>query len=119
MNTDTTTRRTVGPVTGAATAGGVLGTALAQILVHVLPYLADVEVAVSVVLTALLALLGGYLVPPQKPAVVTPTTDPNVFDGVENVEEGETVAVPDYGVPVTETESRAAHPALGDAADYR
>src|SRR5699024_11561905 len=57
--------RTVGPVTGAATAGGGLGAAIAQILVHYVDSLAEVETAVTVVITVALALIGGYLIPPQ------------------------------------------------------
>ena len=59
--------RTVGPVTGAATAGGGLGAAIAQIIIHFWPYLEPVESAVTVVLTVILALVGGYLVPPENP----------------------------------------------------
>ena len=57
--------RTVGPVTGAATAGGGLGAAIAQILVHYVDSLAEVETAVTIVITVALALIGGYLIPPQ------------------------------------------------------
>ena len=59
--------RVVGPVTGAATAGGGLGAAIAQIIIHFWPYLEPVESAVTVVLTVILALVGGYLVPPKNP----------------------------------------------------
>lgn len=59
--------RTVGPVTSATAVGGGLGAALAQILVHLWPYLEPVESAVTVVLTAILALVAGYLVPPKDP----------------------------------------------------
>lgn len=58
-------KRTVGPVTGASTAGGGLGAALSQILVHYIDSLSEVETAVTVVLTVVLALIGGYLIPPQ------------------------------------------------------
>ena len=60
--------RVVGPVTGAATAGGVLGAAISQIIIHFWPYLEPVESAVTVVLTVVLALVGGFLVPPKDPA---------------------------------------------------
>lgn len=59
--------RVVGPVTGAATAGGGLGAAIAQIIIHFWPYLEPVESAVTVVLTVILALAGGYMVPPKNP----------------------------------------------------
>ena len=60
--------RVVGPVTSAATAGGGLGAAIAQIIIHFWPYLEPVESAVTVVLTVVLALVGGFLVPPKDPA---------------------------------------------------
>ena len=60
--------RQIGPVTGAATAGGGLGAAIAQIIIHFWPYLEPVESAVTVVLTVVLALVGGYLIPPKDPA---------------------------------------------------
>ena len=95
-------KRTVGPVTGAATVGSGLGAALAQILVHLVPTLQPVESALTLVFLAALGLLGGYLIPPQKPAIVTDTPNPDVFDGQANVEEGERVAVPDYHAPAVE-----------------
>lgn len=65
MSTTVTPKRTVGAVTGAATAGGTVGAAIAQIIVHLVPSLDPVEAAITVLLTAILALVGGYLVPPK------------------------------------------------------
>lgn len=96
---DMQVRRTVGPVTGAATVGGAVGAAIAQVVVHVWPYLGPVETALTVLIAAALSLLGGWLVPPQRPAVVTPTEDPDVYEG-RHVREGEVVAVPDPVDPV-------------------
>lgn len=56
--------RSIGKVTTASASGGAIGAALAQILVHLVPYLSPVEAAITVILTAGIALLGGYLVPP-------------------------------------------------------
>ena len=97
-------KRTVGPVTTSATVGAGVGVALAQLVVLVFPDLAPGEFALSVVLTSLLGLLGGFLVPSQKPAIVTDTADPNVFSGQDNVVEGERVAVPDYHAPAVESD---------------
>lgn len=60
-----TNKRTVGPVTGASAVGGSLGAALAQLIVHVWPYLQEVEAAVTIIMTAILAVVGGYLIPPK------------------------------------------------------
>lgn len=97
-----TPARSIGRVTTSSTAGAGLGAALSQIIIHLVPSLGPVEAAVSVVLTVLLGLLGGYLVPPTKPAIVTDTPNPDVFDGQANVEEGERVAVPDYHATAVE-----------------
>ena len=56
--------RSIGKVSTAAASGGAIGAAFAQILVHLVPYLSPVEAAITVILTAGIALLGGYLVPP-------------------------------------------------------
>lgn len=58
-------RRTVGPVTGASAVGGSLGAAIGQLIVHFFPTLEPVETAVTVIITAILAVVGGYLVPPK------------------------------------------------------
>ena len=58
-------RRTVGPVTGASAVGGSLGAAIGQLIVHFFPTLQPVETAVTVIITAVLAVVGGYLVPPK------------------------------------------------------
>lgn len=55
--------RSIGKVTTASASGGAIGAAFAQILVHLVPYLSPVETAITVILTAVIALLGGYLVP--------------------------------------------------------
>ena len=58
-------KRTVGPVTGASAVGGSLGAAIGQLIVHFFPTLEPVETAVTVIITAVLAVIGGYLVPPK------------------------------------------------------
>ena len=68
-------KRQVGKVTGVTTAGGGLGAALAQIAVEFIPRLENVEAAVTVVLTVALALVAGYLVPPEHRDVVTDALD--------------------------------------------
>ena len=59
--------RSIGKVTTAAASGGAVGAALAGILVWLLTQwgidAGQIEAAISVVLTAGLGLLGGYLVP--------------------------------------------------------
>ncbi|NWN87437.1 MAG: hypothetical protein HLX51_02675 [Micrococcaceae bacterium] len=58
-------RRTVGPVTGASAVGGSLGAAIGQLIVHFFPTLQPVEASVTVIITAVLSVIGGYLVPPK------------------------------------------------------
>lgn len=58
-------KRSVGPVTGASAVGGSLGAAIGQLVVHFFPTLQPVETAVTVIITAILAVVGGYLVPPK------------------------------------------------------
>lgn len=60
-----TQKRSVGPVTGASAVGGSLGAAIGQLIVHFFPTLGPVETAVTVIITAILAVVGGYLVPPK------------------------------------------------------
>ena len=60
-----TQKRSVGPVTGASAVGGSLGAAIGQLIVHFFPTLEPVETAVTVIITAVLAVVGGYLVPPK------------------------------------------------------
>lgn len=59
----TTRKRQVGAVTGASAAGGSLGAAIGQLIIHFAPSLEPVETAVTVIVTAILAVVGGYLVP--------------------------------------------------------
>lgn len=58
-------KRSIKGVTTASAAGGGLGAALAQVIIHVFPYMEGTEAALSVILTVLVGLLGGYLVPPK------------------------------------------------------
>ena len=58
-------KRSVGPVTGASAVGGSLGAAIGQLIVHFFPTLEPVETAVTVIITAVLSVIGGYLVPPK------------------------------------------------------
>jgi len=60
-----TQKRSIGPVTGASAVGGSLGAAIGQLIVHFFPTLEPVETAVTVIITAILAVVGGYLVPPK------------------------------------------------------
>ena len=59
-------KRSVGGVTTASATGGGLGAALAQLVIHIFPYMEGTEAALSVILTVLVGLLGGYLVPPAQ-----------------------------------------------------
>ena len=63
--------RTIGKVTTASATGGGVGAALAAIIVWLLNQAgveaSAIESAISVVLSAGLAVLGGYLVPGDKP----------------------------------------------------
>lgn len=61
----TTQKRQVGAVTGASAVGGSLGAAIGQLIIHFAPSLEPVEAAVTVIVTAILAVIGGYLVPPK------------------------------------------------------
>ena len=63
------TKRHIGKVTAAATGGSTLGAALAQIIVWVGTQngadMSDIESALTIVLTAVLGVVGGYLVPSE------------------------------------------------------
>lgn len=61
-------KRSIKGVTTASATGGGLGAALAQLVIHLFPYMEGTEAALSVVMTVLVGLLGGYLVPPKDPA---------------------------------------------------
>lgn len=61
-------KRSIKGATTASAAGGGLGAALAQLVIHIFPYMEGTEAALSVVMTVLVGLLGGYLVPPKDPA---------------------------------------------------
>ncbi|WGH91460.1 hypothetical protein QDX23_03575 [Auritidibacter ignavus] len=76
-------KRTVGPVTGASAVGGSLGAAIAQIIVHFAPSLQPVETAVTVIITACLAVIGGWLVPSDKRHLLTV----NSVAGVDDLED--------------------------------
>lgn len=58
-------QRKIGPVSTAAGAGSGLGGALAAILIHFIPSLEPITVPVIIVIGVGLALIGGFLVPPQ------------------------------------------------------
>ncbi|PXA77944.1 hypothetical protein [Auritidibacter sp. NML100628] len=97
-------KRTVGPVTGASAVGGSLGAAIAQIIVHFAPSLQPVETAVTVIITAVLAVIGGWLVPADKRHLLTVNSaDPVTVDDLEDVDD---VLVPeeppvDHAEPVS------------------
>lgn len=111
---DVTPRRTVGRTTGVVAGAGTAGPALAAIIVHLWPNLADVEWALATLLGLGLGLFAGYLLPPVKPAVVTPSPDtvpggPD-YQGEAGAAPGDVLAVPpeDPGpddAPVVDTES--------------
>lgn len=110
---DVTPRRTVGRTTGVVAGAGTAGPALAAIIVHLWPNLADVEWALATLLGLGLGLFAGYLLPPVKPAVVTPSPDempggPD-YQGEAGAAPGDVLAVPpeDPGpdaAPVVDTE---------------
>src|SRR5699024_2613283 len=68
-------KRSIKGVTTASATGGGLGAALAQLVIHIFPYMEGTEAALSVILTVLVGLLGGYLVPPSKDEEVEETTE--------------------------------------------
>ena len=95
---DVTPRRTVGRTTGVVAGAGTAGPALAAIIVHLWPNLADVEWALATLLGLGLGLFAGYLLPPVKPAVVTPSPDavpggPD-YQGEDGAAPGDVLAVP-------------------------
>lgn len=81
-------KRSIKGVTTASATGGTLGVALAQLLIHAFPYLEGAEAALSVVLTAVLGLLGGYLVPPSGEETETTTETVYEIDYDEDYEPG-------------------------------
>ncbi|NIH70476.1 hypothetical protein [Auritidibacter ignavus] len=104
-------KRTVGPVTGASAVGGSLGAAIAQIIVHFAPSLQPVETAVTVIITAVLAVIGGWLVPSEDWERIMPEDETLFLDDTENpadlgLEEVEDLDVPeeppaDHAEPVS------------------
>lgn len=60
-----TTKRTVGAVTGTSTAGATAGAAIAQIITWAWPQTAEIEAAITVLLTLALGILAGWAVPPK------------------------------------------------------
>ncbi|WGH92083.1 hypothetical protein QDX21_07005 [Auritidibacter ignavus] len=99
-------KRTVGPVTGASAVGGSLGAAIAQIIVHFAPSLQPVETAVTVIITAVLAVIGGWLVPADKQHLlvaegVDPATVDDTVDNVAGVDEGPEEPPVDHAEPVS------------------
>lgn len=58
--------RKVGPVTVAAAGGGTVGAALSDVIVWAYPPAEPIGAALTIILTAALGVLGGWLVKPQK-----------------------------------------------------
>lgn len=73
-------KRTVGPVTAAASAGGGLGHALADIFVHFFPALEPVGGSLGIVITVMLGLIAGYLVPPKDDGEPNHLDESDAFD---------------------------------------
>ncbi|WGH93887.1 hypothetical protein QDX21_03550 [Auritidibacter ignavus] len=104
-------KRTVGPVTGASAVGGSLGATIAQIIVHFAPSLQPVETAVTVIITAVLAVIGGWLVPADKRHLlvaegVNPATVDDTVDDVVDADDVDDALVPeeppaDHAEPVS------------------
>ena len=127
----TTQKRQVGAVTGASAVGGSLGAAIGQLIIHFVPSLEPVETAVTVIVTAILAVVGGYLVPPkdreslgiggieEPPAYVHPDGSIDDDPGPEtlNIPEHESVVTrppSDLGVDEDDIETSGAHAAEVD-----
>lgn len=58
--------RIIGPVTAAAATGGTVGAAIAEIIVWFHPPAAEIRAALTILLTAALSLIGGWLVKPRQ-----------------------------------------------------
>jgi hypothetical protein len=106
--------RTIGKVTTASATGGAVGAALAGIIVWVLERAGvdarELEAPITVVLTALLGLLGGWAVPAPN------EEDLGEDDGApEDPEQVENVA--DYYDPATDTETNPEQNAPVEDAD--
>ncbi|PXA76484.1 hypothetical protein [Auritidibacter sp. NML100628] len=79
-------KRKIGPVTGATTVGGALGASIAQIIIHFVPSLQPLESAVTVIITVILAVTAGWLVPPQAPTVLHAGLDVDSSDIIGQTE---------------------------------
>ena len=103
----TTRKRQVGAVTGASAAGGSLGAAIGQLIIHFAPSLEPVETAVTVIVTAVLAVVGGYLVPSKdrEPLGIAGIEEPPAYvhpDGSIGDDPGpETLNIPEHEAVVT------------------
>ncbi|WGH80592.1 hypothetical protein QDX25_07190 [Auritidibacter ignavus] len=95
-------KRTVGAVTGATTVGGALGAAIAQIIAHFVTSLQPVETAVTIIVTALLAVVSGYLVPPQARPILAGTIETGEDDDFGPQEE----ELPDHEATVNRPPSQ-------------
>lgn len=121
-------KRTVGPVTTGAGAGSILGGAIATLLVSAFKLDLDVTgvAALTTVISAVLAFVGGYLVPSQKSELQAQAADALALTLTERTEIAEaaarnaaSLAIPDVRGLVAEEIAKAtsATTPVGDAED--
>lgn len=102
-----TQKRQVGAVTGASAVGGSLGAAIGQLIIHFFPSMQPVETAVTVIVTAILAVVFGYLVPPKDREAlgIAGAEEPPVYvqpDGIIDDDPGpELLNIPEHESVVT------------------
>lgn len=122
------TRKTVGTTTLSATGGSVVGGALAAIVLYFFPESARVELLapLTIVLSAVFALAGGYLSPSKAEALA-----PYLDQAGEAIADKVAVKAPTAVVPSADEVAQAvanktstnaytgAHAAPGDAEQYR
>lgn len=94
--TEAAPRRTVGRTTATVAGAGVVGPPVAAIVVHLAPSWAPVEWALAAIIGWAVAMVSGYLLPPQRPAVVSPSPDAVEPEGGVALE----AALPGAGEPV-------------------
>lgn len=114
-------KRTVGPVTTGAGAGSVLGGAIATLLVSAFKIDLDITgvAALTTVISAVLAFVGGYLVPSQKSELQAQAADALALTLTERTEIAEaaarnaaSLAIPDVRRLVAEEVAKATTPTV-------
>ncbi len=112
-------KRTVGPVTTGAGAGSILGGAIATLLVSAFKLDLDITgvAALTTVISAVLAFVGGYLVPSQKSELQAQAADALALTLTERTEIAEaaarnaaSLAIPDVRGMVAEEVAKATAP---------